>query len=81
MSAAWAPVWPSGFEPTAPRNGGEALAQSDPLLESVLHLFFINRRVLLTPFQTMALVSPQTTLEDATRHAQVFDLFSATVAA
>ncbi|MDE0045132.1 MAG: transaminase [bacterium] len=70
-----------GFRPTAPRNGGEALAQSDPLLESVLHLFFINRRVLLTPFQTMALVSPQTTLEDAARHARVFDLFAATVAA
>ena len=70
-----------GFRPTPPRNGGEALAEADPQIDALLHLFFINRRILLTPFQNMALVSPQTTVEDADQHGQVFEAFAETMSA
>ncbi len=70
-----------GFRSVVPRNGGEALAQVDPLMDSALHLFFINRHILLTPFQNMALVSPQTTVRDADQHSQVFADFSAAISA
>ncbi len=70
-----------GFRPVAPHNGGEALAEVDPLMDSALHLFFINRHVLLTPFQNMALVSPQITALDADRHSGMFADFAAAISA
>jgi glutamate-1-semialdehyde 2,1-aminomutase len=59
-----------------PRNGGEAMASADSLIDSLLHIFFVNRRILITPFQGMALVSPQTSEADADRHTRVFDEFA-----
>jgi len=43
-----------------PRNATEAFAAADPELDAYLHLFLINRGVLITPFHNMALVSPAT---------------------
>ena len=60
------------FLPDAPRNGGEAAAATDFELERFLHLWALNRRVLLTPFHNMALMSPDTTEADVDRHTQVF---------
>jgi glutamate-1-semialdehyde 2,1-aminomutase len=60
-------AWP------APRNGGESAKSADPLLEEFLHLYGINRGVLLTPFHNMALMCPATTLDDVARHQLVFD--------
>lgn len=60
------------FRETAPRNGGESAAASDFALERLLHLYALNRGLLLTPFHNMALMCPETTAEDVDRHTQVF---------
>jgi glutamate-1-semialdehyde 2,1-aminomutase len=38
-----------------------------------MHLYALNRGVLLTPFHNMALMSPATTQADVDRHTEVFD--------
>ena len=61
--------WPC---PVAPRNGGEAAAAEDPELDRFMHLFALNRGVLMTPFHNMALIAPGATEADVDRHTQVF---------
>ena len=61
-----------GFLPEPPTSGGQAAASSDPELEEYLHLFCLNRGVLITPFHNMALMSPATEREDVDRHTEVF---------
>ncbi len=66
------------FTATAPRTGAEAFAAGDFALEQLLHLYALNRGVLLTPFHNMALMSPATTEADVDRHTDVFhDLLAA----
>jgi glutamate-1-semialdehyde aminotransferase len=60
------------FTPRAPRTGAEAHAAGDFALEQLLHLFALNRGILLTPFHNMALMSPATTEADVDRHTAVF---------
>jgi glutamate-1-semialdehyde 2,1-aminomutase len=55
-----------------PRNGADAAAAMDDDLEGFLHLWTLNRGVLLTPFHNMALFSPHHTKEDVDRHTEVF---------
>jgi glutamate-1-semialdehyde aminotransferase len=61
------------FTATAPRTGAEAHASGDFALEQLLHLYALNRGILLTPFHNMALMSPATTAADVDRHTEVFD--------
>jgi glutamate-1-semialdehyde 2,1-aminomutase len=42
-------------------------------LERFMHLYALNRGILLTPFHNMALMSPATTAEDVDLHTQVFN--------
>ena len=67
------------FTPTAPRTGAEAAAAGDFALEQLLHLYALNRGILLTPFHNMALMSPATTESDVDRHTDVFHELLATV--
>ncbi len=60
------------FGPDRPRNGSEAHAAGNFPLERYLHLFALNRGILLTPFHNMALMSPATTEADVDRHTAVF---------
>ncbi len=60
------------FSANAPRNGTEAHDAMDFELERFLHLYAINRGILLTPFHNMALMSPVTTTEDIDQHSKVF---------
>ena len=60
------------FLPHAPRNGGEAAAVMDFELERAMHLYALNRGILLTPFHNMALMSPATTPADVDHHTQIF---------
>jgi len=46
--------------PNPPRNGSEARAAMDHQLESAVHLYLVNRGILLAPFHNMMLVSPVT---------------------
>ena len=54
------------------RTGAEAAAGGDPELDRFIHLYALNRGILLTPFHNMALMSPATTAEDVDRHTEVF---------
>ena len=60
------------FSPDRPRTGAEAAAAGDEGLDAFLHLFALNRGILLTPFHNMALMSPATTEADVDRHTEVF---------
>jgi len=60
------------FRPTPPKNGGEAAAAIDHELDRYMHLFALNRGILMTPFHNMALISPETTQEDVDHHTNVF---------
>jgi glutamate-1-semialdehyde 2,1-aminomutase len=60
------------FVKDKPRNGREADEAFDDDLDTLVHVYMANRGILLTPFHTMALISPQTTDEDVDLHNQVF---------
>ena len=57
----------------APINGGQSAESTDPLLEDYLHLYGVNRGVLLTPFHNMALMCPATTPAQVELHRVVLD--------
>ncbi len=60
------------FAAKPPRNGGESAAAADFELERYLHLYALNRGVLLTPFHNMALMCPATTNADIEQHTKIF---------
>ena len=60
------------FRPMPPRNGGEAFAAIDHDLDRYMHLFTLNRGILMTPFHNMALISPDISEADVDYHTQVF---------
>ncbi|MGQ0672514.1 MAG: aspartate aminotransferase family protein [Hyphomicrobium sp.] len=49
--------------PSPPRNGTEAMLYAHSAVEHALHLFCLNRGVVITPFHNMMLVCPQTRAE------------------
>ncbi len=63
------------FCPTPPKNGAEAINSYDLEMDKLVHLFFVNRGILLTPFHNMMLVCPETTAEDVDLHNKVFSKF------
>ena len=60
------------FRKTPPRNGGEAFAATDSELDRYMHLYSLNRGILLTPFHNMALIAPNATDTDIDYHTKVF---------
>jgi glutamate-1-semialdehyde 2,1-aminomutase len=56
-----------------PTNGGESAASGDATLNEFLHLYALNRGVVLTPFHNMALMCPATTREHVAAHQRVFE--------
>ena len=61
------------FAPAPPRNGTRAGQQLDSELEHIVHLYLLNRGVLITPFHNMMLVCPDTTAQDVDRLVAQFD--------
>jgi glutamate-1-semialdehyde 2,1-aminomutase len=59
--------------PTPAHNGTEAREKMHGTLEHALHLYLINRGVLIAPFHNMTLVSPATTQTQVDRLADVLD--------
>ncbi|MFM8652399.1 MAG: aminotransferase class III-fold pyridoxal phosphate-dependent enzyme, partial [Acidimicrobiaceae bacterium] len=57
----------------SPKNGAQAAAGVDPELENFMHLWALNRGVLLTPFHNMALISPFHNEADIDTHTQIFE--------
>jgi glutamate-1-semialdehyde 2,1-aminomutase len=60
------------FSPDHPKNGSEAHNAMDFELERFMHLYAMNRGILLTPFHNMALMSPATAPDDVDYHSKVF---------
>ena len=56
-----------------PKNGGEAHSGRHPLLEAYIHLYLLNRGILLTPFHNMALMCPFVKAVDVDRHSVLLD--------
>ena len=60
------------FANPAPRNGTESAASADAQLEDLIHLYLLNRGIMLTPFHNMALMAPATTKADVDDHHVAF---------
>jgi glutamate-1-semialdehyde 2,1-aminomutase len=60
------------FAPRPPRTGAESAAAGDAALDEYLHLYLLNRGVLITPFHNMALMCPGTTEVMVDRHTEAF---------
>lgn len=56
-----------------PRNGRDAANNIDHELDAYLHLFCLNRGILMTPFHNMALMSPFHSINHVNRHTEVFN--------
>lgn len=69
------------FLPRAPRNAAEVRGADAQALEPLLHLFMLNRGVLLTPFHCMMLVCPAIRQGDIDALLAVFDEFLQTLSA
>ena len=65
------------FTPVAPKNGSQADAILDPVLEHDIHLYLLNRGLIITPFHNMMLVCPETTAADVDRLVAAIDEFVA----
>ena len=60
------------FASPAPTNGSASAAAGDSELEDYMHLYCINRGVMITPFHNMALMCRNTSVEDVDLHTEVF---------
>ena len=60
------------FCSTAPHNGREARAAMDDSLEAAIHLYLLNRGVLITPFHNMMLCCPVTGAAEVDALLQAF---------
>jgi glutamate-1-semialdehyde 2,1-aminomutase len=60
------------FRPSPPRDGSEAAGAQDHQLDRFMHLFALNRGILMTPFHNMALICPATSEADVDLHTRVF---------
>jgi glutamate-1-semialdehyde 2,1-aminomutase len=60
------------FVAPAPRTGSSSAAAGDDRLDEYLHLYLLNRGVLITPFHNMALMCPDTTKADVDLHTALF---------
>ena len=61
------------FCATSPSNAAEARAAQSDTIESAIHLYLLNRGVLLTPFHNMMLVCPATTQADVDKLVRLFN--------
>src|SRR5438067_1506302 len=55
-----------------PKTGTQAHDAMDFELERFMHLYAMNRGILLTPFHNMALMCPQTEAEHVDKHTKIF---------
>jgi glutamate-1-semialdehyde 2,1-aminomutase len=59
------------FCPCVPQSGTQSAAAADGELDEYLHLFMLNRGILMTPFHNMALMCPSTTVSDVEKHTEL----------
>lgn len=63
------------FMPEPPRNGADVIAHRRGDLETLLHAFYLNQGIVVTPFHTMFLMCPATEAADVDRHTAAFGRF------
>ena len=63
------------FCATPPSNAAEARMAQNDSLESAIHLYLLNRGVLLTPFHNMMLICPATSESDINKLVLIFNDF------
>ena len=63
------------FMPASPRSGADVIAGRRPDLETLMHAFYMNEGILITPFHGMLLTCPATSSADVDRHGEVFERF------
>lgn len=68
------------FMPHTPRNAQDVREHAQTEMEALTHLYMLNRGVLLTPFHSMLLVSPETGAQDIARLLAGFDKLLAELA-
>jgi glutamate-1-semialdehyde 2,1-aminomutase len=69
------------WSPTPPANATEVARYRDGDLEALLHVYFLNRGILITPFHSMLLMCPATSAADVGRYCEVFRGFCMEIAA
>ena len=67
--------------PGAPRNASDVARGRDPALETLLHIYMLNRGILITPFHSMLLMCPATRAAHVQRYLEVFQSFCAQLSA
>jgi glutamate-1-semialdehyde 2,1-aminomutase len=65
------------YAPDAPRNASDVKHGRDGALEALLHVYFMNRGVLITPFHSMLLMCPASAQADVDRYLAVLGDFCA----
>jgi len=65
------------YAPVPPRNAGDVARGRDGVLEALLHVFFLNRGIVITPFHSMMLMCPATSRSDVDRYLAVLGEFIA----
>jgi glutamate-1-semialdehyde 2,1-aminomutase len=68
------------FAPAPPRNAADVARGRDAVLEALLHVYLLNRGVLITPFHCMLLMCPATTTADVDAYAAVLERLCAELA-
>jgi glutamate-1-semialdehyde 2,1-aminomutase len=68
------------FAPTVPANTADVAAGRDGDLEALLHVYFLNRGVLITPFHCMLLMCPASLEADGDKYVAVLEEFCEFVA-
>jgi glutamate-1-semialdehyde 2,1-aminomutase len=63
------------YAPDAPRDAADVARGRNGVLEALLHVYFMNRGVLITPFHSMLLMCPATGPADTKRYVEVLDAF------
>ena len=63
------------YAPEAPQNASDVRKGRDGVLESLLHVYFMNRGVLITPFHSMLLMCPASVEADGDRYITVLGDF------
>jgi glutamate-1-semialdehyde 2,1-aminomutase len=65
------------FTPRPPLSGADVIAGRQADLETLMHAFYMNEGILITPFHGMLLTCPATSAADVDEHGDVFARFGA----
>lgn len=69
------------WSPKPPINAMDVTRTRDPILESLMHVYFLNRGVIITPFHCMLLMCPATQESDVAQYLSVFSEFCREISA